>query len=128
MEFNLENVMGYFKSIKLPKIRLPKLNLREIEIGKPPRWLVIMIAIIIQIVLIFFILWLFDDRTVFDGDYMVKTYRGQELQWGWFRRGVTIITIIGAVALFISIFTEFAAYDKNGRAFYNLYDDDNYRY
>jgi len=115
----INNFVNYIKSIKFPKFRI-----KIPEIDKPPRWLIIMIAIIIEIVLLFFVLWLFDDRTVFNSDYMAKRYSyssTNDLHWGWFHKGVAITSIMGGIALFISILTEFAAYDKKGRAFYKFY-------
>jgi len=119
MERSVDYYKDMLKAIKFPKVNLPKINIRDIE--KPPRWVVIAIAVLIEIVLLFFILWLFDERTVFDNDYYDTRYSGKYLKWGWVHMGIAITSILIAVGWAITILTELAAWEKNGRAFYNLY-------
>lgn len=125
MDFSTEYLderIKKWKSFKFPKINLPKLNLREIYIGKPPKWLFYTIIILIEFILLFFILWLFDERTVFDNDYYVKGYRGQELKWGWFHLGMVITTILVDAGLFLTfLIGELMAWKDEERVFYNFY-------
>lgn len=119
MERNVEYFKGIVKEIKFPKVNLPKINLRNMQ--KPPRWIVVSIAILIEIILLYFILWLFDERTVFNNDYFETRYSNKTLVWGWFHIGTVVTFILGAIALFIAIIIEFIAWEEKGRTFYNLY-------
>lgn len=125
MENKLERTMDniniqYFRNIlnesKFKKFRLPK-----ITIPKPSRWFIVMIAILLEIILLFFILWLFDDRTVFNNDYISRKYSYDSLKWGWFHSGITILSIICEIILTFAIAGEFLAYNEKGRTFYELY-------
>lgn len=119
MEYNVEYFKGIVKEIKFPKVNLPKISLRNIE--KPPRWLVIVIAILLEITLMFVILWLFDDRTIFDNDYKATKYSGDYMKWGWVHMGIAITLVLTAIGLFFAIIGEFAAWEEKNRTFYNFY-------
>lgn len=114
MEYNIEYFKGLVKAIKFPKIKL-----RYME--KPPRWVVVSIAILLEIILMFIILWLFDERTVFDNDYIEKRSWGSDLKWGWVHMGVTITLVLAAIAWAIVILDEFMSWKEEDRVFYNLY-------
>jgi len=130
MNIYVEEIKGIFKNvnIKRPKfnLRLPKVDWSTITIKKPSRGLVVAIAILLEIVLIFIILWVFDDRTIFDNDYMREKYGRMLLKWGWFHNGVAITFILGAIAGFFVIFAEFISYHKKNRPFYKLYHKNKY--
>lgn len=121
--FNRRDIQYYIdllKSIKFPNVNLPRINLRSMR--KPPKWLFYTIIILIQFILLFFILWLFDERTVFDNDYYVQSYRGQVLKWGWFHLGMVITTIIIDAGLFLTfLIGELMAWKDEERVFYNFY-------
>lgn len=85
MDNSIEFYKEHLNKLKSIKIKFPKINFSDME--KPPRWLVIVIAILIQIVLLFIILWLFDERTIFDNDYIIKKYSYDYLKWGWIHTG-----------------------------------------
>ena len=122
MDFSTEYLderINKLKSFKFPKIKLPKINFNDME--KPPRWVVVTIAVLIEIILMFFILWLFDERTVFDNDYKATRYSGEYMKWGWVHMGVTITLVLGAIGWFFAIIGEFAAWKEDGRTFYKFY-------
>jgi len=129
MNIYVEEIKRIFKNvnIKRPKfnLRLPKVDWSTITIKKPSRGLVVAIAILLEIVLIFIILWVFDDRTIFDNDYVREKYGRMSLKWGWFHNGVAITFILMLVAWFFLIFNEFIAYKKEERTFYRLYKKKN---
>ena len=120
MEYNIEYFKELLKKVKKPKFNLPNINLKNIR--RPPKWVVYITIILIQFIILFFILWLFDERTVFDNDYYVEGYRGKDLKFGWFHLGMIITSIITEAILFFSfIFGELMEWKDENRIFYKLY-------
>jgi len=97
-------------------------NIKSIKIGRPSRLVVVIIAILIQLFFVFFVLWLIDDRTVFNNDYMGKGYYSEELKWGWVHKGVLITTILSGLVWMFMILGEFSAFKAKDRTFYKLYN------
>ena len=123
MERNADYYKNLLKAIKFPKVNLPKIDFSDME--KPPRWVVVALAILIELILIFFILWLFDKRTIFENDYKATKYSGDYIKWGWVHMGTAMTFILAAISLFIAILSEYMAFSDKGRAFYNFYKKDN---
>lgn len=94
-----------------------RLSLKE----KPPRWVVIVLAFIILVMMLFFCLWLIDPRTVFANDYPNPSSWGRDFKMGWLHLGMTILSVLGGIAWVITILTEFMAMEEKNRAFRNLY-------
>ena len=94
------------------------------EQEKPQRWVVVAIAVAIEMLIIPFIFWLFDDRTVFDNDYVEYSSWGDVNKWGWVHQTVTAFAICALIAWFFCIVGEFAAYDEKNRTFRKLYKHD----
>ena len=120
-DFNNKHNIQYYRDL-LKLIKFPKIKVPAIRISKPPRWLVLTIAILIEFILLFFILWLIDDRTVFSNDYYETRYGGKTLVWGWFHIGMIISSIvIEIIWFFVILMGEFMAYKESDRIFYKLY-------
>lgn len=117
MERSVDYYKDMLKAIRFPVIKIKKFKHME----KPPRWVIVALAFIIELVLIFFILWLFDERTVFDNDYTATKYSGEYIKWGWVHIGTTMTFIIAAIILFGMILDEFMSFDAHKRIFYSLY-------
>lgn len=110
--------------LKLPKfnIKLPKLKLKRNKgFEKPQRWVILTLAFLIEIFMMFFIFWLFDDRTIFDNDIIKKRSYGHYVTYGWVHRGVISLSLIGAIVWFIIIMSDFMAFDEDDRVLRNFY-------
>jgi len=121
MYYSEEKFIETLKNIKIKKIKIPKIDLSSIKIKTPSRTFVVVIAILLELVLLFITLWIFDDRTSFTNDYIEKRNYGDLLKWGWIHKGVAITLILGAIVLFFAILGEFMSYSEENRSFYNLY-------
>jgi len=128
MEFSAEYVKKLFGLIKLPKLKLKlrKVDVSSLTVKKPSRALVVVVAILLELILLFIILWIFDDRTTFANDYLEKRSYGSLSKWGWIHKGVAITLVLGAFAWFFAIVNEFAAYHDKNRTFYKLYHKNRY--
>ena len=128
MNSYFDDVKGIFSLVnkpKRPKVKLPKINWSAIKF-KPSRALVVVTAILLELILIFIILWIFDERTVFANDYAEKRSYGTLSRWGWIHKGIAITLILGAIAWFFAIVNESAAYNDENRTFYKLYHRNRY--
>ena len=128
MNSYFDDIKGIFKLVKLPKrrLKLREVKISPIKIGKPSRALVVVTAILLELILIFIILWIFDERTVFANDYAEKRSYGTLSKWGWIHKGVAITLVLGAIAWFGAIFNEFGAWKDKNRTFYKLYHRNKY--
>jgi len=121
MDYSIEKFKETLKNINFPKIKIPKIDLSSIKKKKPSRTFVVVIAVLLELVLLFVILWIFDDRTTFANDYTKKRSYGNLLKWGWIHKGVAITLILSAIALFFAILGEYVSYSEKDRPFYKLY-------
>jgi len=125
MDYSVEKLKEDLGKIKFPKFKR-KLRLREVKVPavkiKPPsRAVIVTVAIIIELFLVFLAFWIFDDRTSFANDYIEKRSYSSLSRWGWVHKGVATMIILMLVAWLITIISEFAAYDEDGRPFYRIY-------
>lgn len=104
-------------------------NLKELYMSidiknfeKPSRFIVLLVFYFILIFLLFFNLWLFDEKTTFNSDYYVEHYLyGEQIVWSWFHKGVVIISTLLEIAGIITIVLEYTEPKKN-KPFKKLYE------
>ena len=110
------------------KIKFPKRERDENrERWRPTRTQVLIVAFVILILMIFFLFWLCDEQTHILNDWVEKRSYGSYHRWGWKRKALTFVSFCITFTWAGAIINEFAAYHKNKRTFYKLYEDDDYR-